>query len=253
VTDFRDRRHLFVQDLDIRRGYGLTTFSLHSTVRRMTDDHLSGWALIAGSIGMIITMSLHPSGQIAMGQVEPMIRRLIAVHGLALACIPLLFLGAWGLTGRLASRDGLAVAGIVIYAFALMAVTNAAVADGLVTPGVLRQIVASSGSPTAVDGWRMMARYNFYVNQAYAEVFVIASSAAILLWSAAIWRSRQLARALGVYGCVLGLVTLLALFSGHLNLDAHGFGIIIFGQAAWFIAAGALLLRREYQLVAAKV
>ena len=179
----------------------------------MTDDRLSGWALIAGSIGMIITMSLHPSGQIAIGQVEPMIRRLIAVHGLALACVPLLFLGAWGLTGRVASRDRLAVAGIVIYAFALMAVTNAAIADGLVTPGVLRQIVASAGSPTAVDGWRMMARYNFYVNQAYAEVFVAASSVAILLWSAAIWRSRQLARALGVYGCVLG--------------DSHFAGIVL--------------------------
>jgi hypothetical protein len=251
--DFRDRRHLFVQDLGIRTVNGLTKLSLHSTVRRMTNDRLSGWALILGSIGMIITMSLHPSGKIAIGQVEPMIRRLIAVHGLALACVPVLFLGARGLAGRVASRDRLTAAGIVTYAFALMAVTNAAVADGLVTPSVLRQIVASAGSQSAIDGWQMMARYNFYVNQAYAEVFVAASSVAILLWSAAIWRSRQLARALGIYGCVLGAVTLLALFSGHLNLDAHGFGIIIFGQAAWFIAAGALLLRREDQLVAAKV
>jgi hypothetical protein len=46
----------------------------------------------------------------------------------------------------------------------------------------------------------------------------------------------------------LGLATLLALFSGHLNLDAHGFGIVIFAQASWFIIAGALLWRHESQI-----
>ena len=70
-----------------------------------------------------------------------------------------------------------------------------------------------------------------------------ASSVAIVLWSASTWRSRQLGRGLGIYGCIFGPVTLLALFSGRLNLDAHGFGIVIFGQAVWFIVAGTLLWR----------
>jgi hypothetical protein len=213
----------------------------------MTDDRMSGLALILGSGGTIITMSLHPTGHVAPAQVEPMIRMLIAVHALALACMPVQFLGAWGLSRCVASPDRLAVAGLVMYTLALLAVMNAAVADGLVTPSLLRQIVASAGSPPAIDAWRMMSRYNFYVNQAYAQVFVAASSVAIVLWSASTWRSRELARGLGIYGCILGPVTLLALFSGRLNLDAHGFGIVIFGQAGWFIVAGALLLRRENQ------
>jgi hypothetical protein len=57
------------------------------------------------------------------------------------------------------------------------------------------------------------------VNQAYAQVFVAASSVAIAMWSGSILRSR-LARGLGIYGCILGLVTLFALFSGRLSLDA---------------------------------
>jgi hypothetical protein len=122
------------------------------------------------------------------------------------------------------------------------------VADGLVTPSLLRQIVAAAGEPSAIDGWRMMSCYNFYVNQAYAQVFVAASSVAMVLWSASTWRSRELGHGLGVYGCILGPATLLALFSGHLNLDAHGFGIVIFAQASWFIVAGALLWRRENQV-----
>jgi hypothetical protein len=218
----------------------------------MTDDRLSGLALISGSCGMIITMSLHPTGHVAADQMEPMIRMLIAVHALALACVPVVFLGAWGLSRRLASHHRMAVTGLVLYTFALLAVMNAAVADGLVTPSLLRAIAASAGSLPAIDGWRMMSRYNFYVNQAYARVFVAAASAAIVLWSASIWQGKELARGLGIYGCILGVVTLLALFSGNLNLDAHGFGIVIFGQAAWFIMAGALLWRCDSQVAMAE-
>jgi hypothetical protein len=81
----------------------------------MTDDRLSGLALIAGSGGTIITMSLHPTGRVAAAQVESMIHVLIAVHALALACVPIQFLGAWGLSRRVASPDRLAVAGLVLY------------------------------------------------------------------------------------------------------------------------------------------
>ena len=101
----------------------------------MTENRLSGLALIAGSGGMIITMSLHPTGHVAATQIEPMIRMLVAVHALALACVPVLFLGAWGLSRRVDATNYLAMTGLVLYTFALLAVMNAAVADGLVTPG----------------------------------------------------------------------------------------------------------------------
>jgi hypothetical protein len=222
-----------------------------STLRPMTDDRMSGLALIAASCGMIITMTLHPSGHIAAAELEPMIRRLIAVHALALACVPVLFLGAWGLSRRIASSDRMAMTGLVAYTFALVAITSAAVADGLVTPNVLRQIVASAGSQPAIDAWRMISHYNLYINQAYAQVFVVASSAAILLWSISVWRSGKLAPGLAVYGFLLGPITLMGLFSGHLNLDKHGFGIVALGQAAWFIAAGVLLWSQQTRATAA--
>jgi hypothetical protein len=71
--------------LGTRRDSGLTALTLPSKVRRMTDNRLSGLALISGPGGIIITMSLHPTGHVAAAQVEPMIRMLIAVHALALA------------------------------------------------------------------------------------------------------------------------------------------------------------------------
>jgi hypothetical protein len=45
----------------------------------------------------------------------------------------------------------------------------------------------------------------------------------------------------GIYGVILGLVTALAICSGLLTPDRHGFAILIFGQAIWFlIVAGEM-------------
>ena len=82
------------------------------------------------------------------------------------------------------------------------------------------------------------------MNQAFAKIFVVAASIAILAWSIAIVRSRALARGLGIYGIVLAPPTVVALLSGHLRLDVHGMGAVVLTQAIWFVIAGASLCRR---------
>lgn len=72
----------------------------------MTDDRASGLALIAGSCGFIITLALHPTGHIPAAQLTSIIPMLIGVHALALACVPVLFLGAWGFSGHPPRRQG---------------------------------------------------------------------------------------------------------------------------------------------------
>ena len=46
-----------------------------------------------------------------------------------------------------------------------------------------------------------------------------------------------------VVGAVIGAAVLLGCFSGHLRLDVHGFGIVIFAQSGWLIWLGSLLCR----------
>ena len=190
---------------------------------------------------MIITMAVHPTGHITQAQLEGTIRMLIIVHSFALFLVPIQFLGAWGLSRRLAGTVRLETIGLVFYGMALIAVMSAAVADGLVTPSVFRRMAESADSETAVNTWRMFSRYTFYWNQAYAQVFVAASSAAILAWSVAMWKGGTFSRGLGIYGCILSIATLMVLFSGHLPLDAHRFGAVVLGQAIWFVIAGAKL------------
>jgi len=208
----------------------------------MTDDRKGGIALIAGSAGMLVTMAFHPSGHdlFQPGQLDHMAHLAVAVHALALASLPVLFLGALALSRRVARPARYEVAGLVLYGFALAAAMCAAVMSGFVGSALAREIV--DAVPPS-EAWRIVFHYNSHVNQGFAQVYVVASSLAIVLWSAAILRSAALARGVGIYGCVLGPIILLAVLSGHLRLGVHGFGLIVLGQAAWFIASGALLCR----------
>jgi len=203
-------------------------------------------ALIAGSVGMIITMAVHPHGAIAPAQVESMARNLTIVHSLALASLMVLFLGAVGLSQRLKSADRFDVTGIVLFAFASVAIMSAAVMDGLVAPNILRRMVEAGAG--AGESWRIVFRYNFEVNQGFARLYAVTSSIAIIFWSISILRNRAFARGLGIYGCVVGAVAVTAVVSGRLGMDVHGFGAVALGQAIWFVTAGVLLWRQPSSL-----
>lgn len=188
---------------------------------------------------MIITMISHPGGKISPAEVDHVARMLILVHSLALASIPVIFLGAWGMTRRIGGADRLAWAGLVLYAIASIAVMNAAVFDGLMAPVLMRKIVAAS--PETRDVWQTLMNFNFQMNQAFARVYAVGSSLAVMLWSVSILRYRTIGRGVGIYGVVLGVVTVAGICSGILTPDRHGFGMLIFGQAIWFlIVAGGL-------------
>lgn len=208
----------------------------------MTDDRKGGLALIAGALGLLVTMSLHPSGHdlFVPGEFASAARLGLVAHALALATLPLSFLGALALARRLAP-DRLGLAGLVLYGFALLAGMIAAAVSGLVAPEVARALLATE--PGRSDVWQALFHFNGLLNQAFAKVLVVASSAAIVVWSIAIVRSGALARGAGLYGLLAGPVVVLALVSGHVELDVHGFGLIVLAQSAWFLTVGVSLFR----------
>lgn len=182
---------------------------------------------------MIITMISHPGGKISPAEVDHVARMLILVHSLALASIPVIFLGAWCMTRRIGGADRLAWAGLVLYALASVAVMNAAVCDGLIAPTLIRKIVAAT--PETRDVWQTLMNFNFQMNQAFARVYAVGSSLAMVLWSVSILRYRTLGRGVGIYGVLLSVATAAGICSGYLTPDKHGFGMLIFGQAIWFL------------------
>jgi hypothetical protein len=210
-------------------------------VRRMTDNRRSSLALVAGSAGMIITMALHPMGRIAPAELEAVVRKLLAVHSVALASIPLLLLGAWGMARRLSGPDRLSWAGLGVFGYAVAAILTGAVFDGLVEPRLLQQIVGTEGPTREV--WQTIMKYNGIVDSAFVRVYVVAAGVAILLWSAAVVKNKQLGWGLALYGGLLGLITVIGVLAGMLRPQSHGFALVIVGEALWFLVAGAALWR----------
>jgi hypothetical protein len=103
----------------------------------------------------------------------------------------------------------------------------------------------SEAGPAAADAWRAAIALDGHLIQAFALIFTVASSVAIVIWSAAMLKSSSFNRALGIYGCILGPLTIVGVLSGHVRLNVHGFGLVILGQAIWFITAGVLLCRQN--------
>ena len=211
----------------------------------MKDNRLGGIALIIGAISGMITMSLHPvtgGHPITPAQFEKLTALMIGVHALAIAGIPFSFLGAFALTRRLDSPSRIALLALAIYALGLIAVMIAPAISGLVGTEVIRHMIAHGPGS---EQWRTLMEYNFLINQAFARIFVVASCAAIVFWSVLIVKSRVLSPAIGIYGLLLGPAVIFAMITGSLRLDVHGFGLIIFCQAIWFIVTGILLSRSK--------
>jgi hypothetical protein len=209
----------------------------------MKDNRLGGIALIVGAVSGMITMSLHPvagAHPITPEQFEKLAPLMIGVHVLAIAGVPFSFLGALALARRLDSPSRLALAALVIYSLGLIAVMIAPAISGLVGTEIIRHVIERGADS---EQWRTLMKYNYLINQAFAKIFVVASCSAVALWSLTIIQRRVFPVALGIYGLLLGLSLVIAMMSGALSLDAHGFGLIIFSQAIWFIVVGVLLLR----------
>ena len=45
----------------------------------------------------------------------------------------------------------------------------------------------------------------------------------------------------------LDRLTVIAVLSGHIRLNVHGFGMIVVSQAIWFISAGVLLWKEKQE------
>jgi hypothetical protein len=208
----------------------------------MKRDLLSGILLITGALTGMAVMVLHPTGRTMITHENFQSQGLLnmAVHGVALAAVPVLFLGLLGLSRRLGSTE-LTTAALVAYGFGAVAVMCAAVASGFIATPVIEQILTGPAESRAV--YHVLLSYTGLVNQGFAKVNVAASSVAVLLWSAAIWQGGRMPRAPGVVGGVIGAGVLLVLLSGYLRLDVHGFGIVTFAQSLWLIWLGVLLCR----------
>jgi hypothetical protein len=210
----------------------------------MHRETASGTLLIVGSLAYLLVMGLHPNvhdlleGPGAAHQA----RINVFVHALAIAAVPAVFLGFLGLSRRLRHGD-LSIAALVVHGFGSIGVMLAAAASGFLATWSIQEMLDAGGA--ARDLQHALLGYTHVINQTFTAIYVMASSVAIFLWSVVILRGAQLSRAAGTAGMVAAASVLLVFLTGHVQLDVHGFGMIVVVHAAWTIWIGVLLLRPE--------
>jgi len=215
-----------------------------SRVSIMTDDRKAGIALIAGSLGGILTMAIHPSGMASQTAEQVAHLSVIsgAAHSLAMVSVLLLFLGACGLTRCIAAADRISFAGIVTYGFACVAIMIAAAVSGFTVPDLMKHMVRDVAD--AAHQWQIVIDGIFQINQAFARIYSVAGATAIILWSVSALRNGGLARGVAIYGCIVSPVIILGIGIGHLRLNVHGMAVVMLGQSIWFILVGSQLCSR---------
>lgn len=207
----------------------------------MTDNRKSGLALIAGSVGGIVTMAIHPTsgGVLTPAQFDRLATVSAIAHSLAIASFVVMLLGAIGLSIRLNAPDRMAFSGMIIFAVGAVAILIAASVSGFIVPNIMKQMIKDT--PAAAPQWHIAISSIFQINQAFVSIYTVAASIAIGLWSISALRNGGLMRGIGIYGCILAPVIILAICSGHLRLDVHGMAVVVFSQAIWFIITGTQL------------
>jgi hypothetical protein len=204
----------------------------------MTDNRKSGIALIAGSVGGIVTMAIHPTagGPMTVAQVHRLAIVSGVAHGLAMVSVLLLFLGACGLAKSIAGADRISFAAIVTFGLACIAVFVAATVSGFIIPAILKHM--AQDAPVNARPWQIVVDGIFQINQAFAEIYSVAASLAVILWSVSVLRNGGLGRGLALYGCIISALIIVGISIGHLRLNVHGMAAVWFGQAIWFVLAG---------------
>lgn len=158
------------------------------------------------------------------------------VHTLAIVSVVVLFLGACGLARRMAARDRMAFAGIVTYGFACVAIMIAGAVSGFAVPGIVKHM--QRDTPSMSQQWRIVIDGIFQINQAFARIYSVAASIAIVLWCVSAMRNGEFSRGIAIYGCVVAPLIIAGVGLNHLRLDVHGMGMVALGQATWFILVG---------------
>ncbi len=198
----------------------------------------SGISLIVGSILMVATMVLHPSG----GSIEHILKTkttIIVSHSLAIFSLPFIGFGFWGLSTALLTKSRISFLSFIISCFGLFAAMIAATINGLTLPLFLTQIVPQNIDLNII---KAVSGYGREINIPMDYILLLAFGLSISIWSVLIIQSKKFPKWIGYYGIFLILFSILAIYNKYNFIGLFGFRIVIFGIVSWIIAVGTKIL-----------
>lgn len=208
----------------------------------MQRDKAAGFALIGGTLAGLVTMANHPTGHVLRENFEGVAVMNRGVHSLAIAGTVATVYGLVRLNRAFGERHALAEAALVTYGFGAVAVMFAAIASGFIGTELTAQVLEAGDAGQSL--YDPVLDYNWALNQACTQVFVVSGSVGIVLWSVAMLGHADFGRALGATGILVGVAAVVATIAG-LPMNIHGFGAIVLGHGIWLVWTGTKLMSRH--------
>ena len=185
------------------------------------NDRLAGGVLVLGAALTVLMMAHHPSNAHdgAMGRF---------VHGAMIALVAATAYGFAHVALRRGIRRPTVLAGMIAYGIAMFGHIGAATINGFAVTALAAREGVEHG----------LFHVTWELNQAFAQLGVVATGVAFLLWSLGWVKQRGWARPLGVLGIVAGLAPMALLFGGALKMNLAGAMLVYSLQAAWILLTG---------------
>jgi hypothetical protein len=207
-----------------------------------------GFILMAASLLEVLGMAHHPSVQTsdisqAIEQIARYSTLAAVVHGVLITLMLLIAYGFVDFTIRRGLGRPLIRAGAIGYGCGVVAMIGAALVSGYIITGLASLMPHATEVDLQIN--RQLLLLCRVLNQSCANFAVVAMSAGIVCWSLDLCRDSGSRRAVGVFGCLVGLVPAFALMFGEIHLDVHGMLWVVVAQAAWNVAVAVLMVRRE--------
>ncbi|MCC7011676.1 MAG: hypothetical protein IT454_03855 [Planctomycetes bacterium] len=230
----------------------MTTTERAALTPNLRRPALSACALIGvGSVLSVVAMSHHPSAH------SPDLRAMLqeiaqfagvsrTVHGGLIVLMALVFQGYWSLSRCLGFELERVRTATIAHGLGVVCMLGAAVINGFALSELAQR--CATASDATLEALRPVLAASHALNQALAQCGTVAFSVALLAWSSVLVGQRGLARAVGVFGLVVGVVPVIALVTERLELDVRGMGAVVVAQGAWGVAVAAWMWRLRRSL-----
>lgn len=205
----------------------------------------SGISLLIGSLLLVATMVLHPSG----GSIEHIlnIKKVIIIsHSLAILSLPFIGFGFWGLSLSLTTKSRVSMLAFMVAALGLVAAMIAAAVNGITLPLFVSEV---ANQDYDVNTIKLITTYGRSLNISMDYIIILSFGLAIMIWSALMVKGVNFPKWMGYYGLVLMVAGLVALLNQFNFVGLFGFRVFIFGIVTWIIAVGIKILLPEREKI----
>jgi hypothetical protein len=209
---------------------------------------LAGAALILSAVVAVAAVAHHPtvsraaSGADVLAQIVRLRAVDEAVHAVVIVAACGLLFGLVGFAARRGLRNAAVLAGLVTYAIGTVFAIGAALIDGFLIPAIAARY--ATAPPARVDTALQLLTVCATTIQIATKTWLLATSFAVLAWSAELIRHGRMLRAIGAVG-VVATAALLVVLAFTANLSPHSLGLIVVLQTIWYVVIGALMIRGE--------